>query len=109
MKKVLLALLVVVVIGIIVWIRTPDPKQRQGEHIQRLVEDFRQSQHRLPSSLNELGITDFEFGPIYYEVVDDRDYCLWYGTSLGESVSYNSTTRLWRDKSQCSEPGPLEK
>jgi hypothetical protein len=101
MKRVFLALAVLTVIGITIWWLLPDSKQRKGEDAVRQIEEFRQSHHRLPSSLSEIGIEDSEADPIYYNRVDDRNYCVWYGTTLGESVTYESTKRAWIDTNSC--------
>jgi hypothetical protein len=36
-----------------------------------------------------------ENGPIYYKKESDTEYVVWFGTQLGESVTYDSETKEW--------------
>jgi hypothetical protein len=46
--------------------------------------------------MSELGIKEEMDGPFYYEKNDiTNSYLVWYGTILGESVTYDSTTKKW--------------
>lgn len=67
----------------------------RGNIIIQNIEDFRQKKGRLPNSLVELEIYDDE---LFYNKWDTTNYILWYGTSLGESVTYYSDSRKWEDK-----------
>ena len=61
------------------------------DKINRYLEDT----GRLPASLQELGLEERLEGPIYYERRDSAHFVLWFGTSVGESVTYDSRTKSW--------------
>jgi hypothetical protein len=67
----------------------------EGNEIVAKIELFKKENGRLPLSLSELGIKATEEGPIYYEKKDDAIYILWFGEGLGESVTYDSSTKKW--------------
>ena len=70
---------------------------QQGDELVRRVEHFRQENHRLPLSFQEAGITDPQINEQYFMHICSNDkYILWFGTSLGNSISYSSTTRTWK-------------
>jgi hypothetical protein len=69
---------------------------RQGNQVAKKLEAFRQEHRRLPESLPEMGITVDESGPVFYEKCTDAQYVLWFGTTLGESMTYDTTTGKWR-------------
>jgi hypothetical protein len=71
------------------------PKQELGEDIVKRIERFRQDNKRLPDSLSELGVKEKLEGPVYYKKSDEHHYTVWYGTSVGESMTYNSDTGRW--------------
>ena len=58
------------------------------------IEAFRKLTGRLPDSLSEAGAQDDESCPCYCKTGDDS-YLVWYGTTLGESDTYDSETRKW--------------
>lgn len=60
----------------------------------RKIEEFRKVKGPLPSSLSEAGAQDDETCPCYCKTGDDS-YLVWYGTSLGESDTYDSETKNW--------------
>ena len=70
-------------------------KRRQSEAVIQKIENFRKKHHRLPESLSEMGIPESEEGPIYYRKVDETKYRVRFGTTLGESVIYDSDKRFW--------------
>ena len=67
----------------------------RGNEIVQQIEDFNHKEGRLPSSLNEMGIQEDE---IFYNKWDSVNYMVWYGTSLGESMTYYSDTKTWEDR-----------
>jgi len=71
-------------------------KEAEGAKIIEKVGRFKDQEGRLPRSLTEMGIAETEEGPVYYKQVDENRYQLWYGTSLGESVTYDSDRRMWK-------------
>jgi hypothetical protein len=71
-------------------------KRAAGDHVIAQVEKFKQQHGKVPDSLEEIGIKADESGPIYYEKKSDSHYIVWYGTSLGESTTYDSEVRKWK-------------
>jgi hypothetical protein len=58
----------------------------------------------LPEHLEDVGEMVSESGPIYYEKCSDTRYVLWFGTTLGESVTFDSANHSWVSlNSGCSE------
>jgi CRISPR/Cas system-associated protein Csx1 len=70
-------------------------KLKIGNEIVNKIENFKKETGKLPENLTEIGIKETEEGPVYYEKESETKYLLWFGTTLGESVSYNSETKQW--------------
>jgi len=70
-------------------------KQTEGEAVVVKVGQFHVSKNRLPKTLSEIGINETEEGPIYYKQLSETRYQVWYGSSLGESVTYDSDRKTW--------------
>tara|TARA_B110000967_G_C18854395_1_gene546349 strand:+ start:1522 stop:1833 length:312 start_codon:yes stop_codon:yes gene_type:complete len=69
---------------------------KRGDLLIEKVEEFRYKNNRLPVSLNELEIEENIEGPLFYEKLDSTEnYLIWYGTILGESVTYDSSKKEW--------------
>lgn len=68
----------------------------EGNRVVAKIEAFRNQRGKLPDSLQEIGIEEKLEGPLFYEKTGDNEYRLWFGTELGESVTYNSKTRKWQ-------------
>jgi predicted PurR-regulated permease PerM len=66
-----------------------------GNLIVKNIENFHSRTGRLPNSLVDLGIEETLEGPIFYEKLDSSKYILWFGTTLGESVTYHSDREIW--------------
>jgi len=56
------------------------------------VEVFQSEHHRLPATLEELGLNE---DPIYYRTDNGSNYIVWFGEELGESVTYHSLGKRW--------------
>jgi hypothetical protein len=69
--------------------------KNEGDQIIVKIESFKKGHTRLPDSLSDIGISTKEEGPIYYLKTDDMSYKVWFGTGLGESVTYDSEKREW--------------
>jgi hypothetical protein len=68
---------------------------RTGHEIVSRVETFRvQHNGRLPENLQEVGIDDSNLG-VFYRRISADEYCVWFGTTLGESEVYYSRTKKW--------------
>jgi hypothetical protein len=75
-----------------------DSRIAQGNIIIGQVEEFKRLYGRLPENLAEMGLRDSEDGPIYYvRSRDGQNYIVSFGTALGESTTYRSEVKEWRD------------
>lgn len=71
------------------------PSKRAASNIAiSKIEEFRKVKGRLPDSLSEAGAPDDESCPCYCKT-GDNSYLVWYGTTLGESDTYDSEMRKW--------------
>lgn len=70
-------------------------EEKIGNKIIEQIECYRMETGRLPENLSEMGIKESEEGP-YYQLKTDSTYILWYGTTLGESVIYDSERKEWK-------------
>jgi hypothetical protein len=68
-----------------------------ADEIIKKVEKYRQQNGRLPDNLKELGMEETIEGPVFYEKKDNNRYIVWYGTTLGESMTYDSKDGRWHD------------
>ena len=73
-----------------------------SERLIAMVEDFRHTQGRLPSEQEafsfreKLGLPADDTCPCY-TVKEGDQYIVWFGTTLGSSYVYNSSTSEWND------------
>ena len=94
------SIMAALLIGVGGWIwRASGTTQRLGEEVVRRVENFRTIHQKLPESLTEIGIEvkSESDPPVYYRKESSDHYIVWYGLSLGESMTYDSATRKWED------------
>lgn len=63
------------------------------------IEEFRQAQGHLPVSLEEIGRSDDERGPLYYKLSSEDRYRVWFSApgygSFG-ALSYDSKAKTWQ-------------
>lgn len=69
--------------------------KKEGDQIIAKIESFKKGPARLPDSLSDIGISAKEEGPIYYLKTGETTYKVWFGTRLGESVTYDSSKKGW--------------
>ena len=69
--------------------------KKEGAVIVEKIETFKAKNTRLPDSLSEIGLKSTEEGPIYYRKTSDSSYEIWFGSDLGESVTYDSKSKAW--------------
>jgi hypothetical protein len=50
---------------------------------------------RYPDSIENVGFNATEQGPIHYRKINDEEYHIWFGTTLGNSMEYDSKTKHW--------------
>jgi hypothetical protein len=70
-------------------------KIHQGNRLVLQIDEYRRRQGRLPASLGAMGPQVADFDRYYYEKCNEQQYFVWFGTTLGESMSYDSTTKKW--------------
>ena len=64
------------------------------------VEAFQGSHRRLPEMMDEVGFEDPR-DKVFYVKVSDDEYCLSFGTELGESETYWSHKKEWEEGREC--------
>lgn len=94
MKKLNKILLVLFFIGLFSCDYSTD-REEYAQMIIEKVEQFESRNYRLPNNVSEIGLTEMENSPAFYENTSDSTYKVWYGLSLGESRTYNSETQEW--------------
>jgi hypothetical protein len=67
---------------------------RSANEIVSRVEAFRVNHKRVPDTLHEIGIDDPDLR-VFYGKTSDEEYIVWFGTTLGESETYDSKKRKW--------------
>jgi hypothetical protein len=95
--------LAVIAVGVSVWwARDPGflhfryaSEISEGNRLVTRIDDFRKTTGRLPDSLSDLGIRETESSLLHYRRVSSNQYVIWFGTSLGESMQFDSQTRRW--------------
>ena len=70
-------------------------REKYAELIIEKVEQFKTEKNRLPKNVTEIGLIELENSKAFYEKKTDSTYIVWFGLSLGESKTYNSTTKEW--------------
>lgn len=100
-KKILYILIVIiflVLIGTYFFLSSETREEsliKQGNELVIKIEDFKKANDKFPVSLDEITIQEKLEGPIYYELKDSSRYILWFGTTLGESITYDSENKKW--------------
>ena len=67
---------------------------KTGAVIIARIEAFQKSHGYLPGTLKDVGLDNPDLA-VFYRKVSDDEYCVWFGTTLGESEVYSSRTRKW--------------
>jgi hypothetical protein len=70
-------------------------REKYAELIIEKVKYFKKEKNRLPKNVSEIGLVELENSKAFYEKKTDSTYIVWFGLSLGESKTYNSTTKEW--------------
>lgn len=95
---ILLLILFLVLIGLYLFFLKDTREEsliKQGNEIVFKIEHYKNVNGKLPISLTEINIEEKLEGPIYYELKGSSRYILWFGTTLGESITYDSEQKKW--------------
>lgn len=102
MRKSRMYLLLVIIflsLAVLFLVLTKETKEdsliEQGNQLVIKIEEYKKDRGKFPISLAEINIQEKLEGPIYYELKDSTRFILWFGTTLGESVTYDSRNRKW--------------
>ena len=69
---------------------------RAGNGIVAKIETFKKSTGHLPEALSDIGLKENDSCPYYCKTSNDS-YIVWYGTTLGESDTFDSRTQRWSE------------
>jgi hypothetical protein len=72
---------------------------REGNRLISGIEAFQRAHGRLPAELSELNKDAVQQGKLFYQMCDETSYVVWFGTTLGESMTYHSKSRDWLEAS----------
>jgi hypothetical protein len=76
----------------------------EGNELIQRIESYRREHRRLPDSVEETGIRNPDALRVFYQKCSDDRYIVWFGTTLGESMTYTSETRKWESLNRgCSD------
>jgi hypothetical protein len=73
-----------------------------GNEVVRSIDALREREGKLPASLSEVGIPVSDQDHYFYQPCTDGRYIVWFGTRLGESMTYDSATRHWDPFNGCN-------
>jgi hypothetical protein len=95
MKKALI-ILTVILVSCFFYFRSYEDRRlkKEANVIVTKIEDFKKKYNRLPNSLNEL---DIHHEDLFYNKFDSVNYIVWFGTDLGESMTYYSDSKKWEE------------
>ena len=98
--------LLVVVLGAVLFLEFLQPPNvvwhseiREGNRLISDIEAFRRDHGRLPAELSEFSKGTAEQEKLFYQRCDETRYIVWFGTTLGESMTYHSRSRGWSEAS----------
>lgn len=102
MKKVIfitLTVLTVIVLFYFIFLRNwrENDLKNQGDQLIDKIERYRDEKGVLPNHLADIGVAETADYPLYYQKKDSINYIIWFGTSLGESVTFYSDSKQWEE------------
>ena len=65
------------------------------------IEEYKKTHARLPISLNEIGL-DNNTGPVFYDLLNNSHYQLFYAVQSGEIWAYNTIEKQWENCPECA-------
>jgi hypothetical protein len=69
---------------------------RRGNQIISKIEAFHLQRGRFPASMQEISISFPDSERFFYQQCADQRFIVWFGTRLGESMTYDSTLKTWQ-------------
>ncbi|MFZ1083862.1 MAG: hypothetical protein WAN35_02720 [Terracidiphilus sp.] len=89
-------LISVIKFGILIFLFGCGPSRKdEAEDLVRKVEAYQLRHAQLPASQDDLGISENQDEQAFYRREDEHHFIVWYGTTLGHSIVYDSITRKW--------------
>jgi hypothetical protein len=70
-------------------------QMRQARRDIAAVDSFRVKYNRLADTLSEAGVSESDPESVFYQNQEKDKYIIWFGTTLGESATYESSTKQW--------------
>lgn len=67
----------------------------EGNTLVEKIESFRTEHGRLPTSLSEINTNDKTLEKFFYQKCDENRFIIWFGTTLGESMTFDSVSGSW--------------
>jgi hypothetical protein len=80
------------------WTHVYDSKFQAAVKVIMELDTFFKNNSKYPDSLEVLGIEETLEGLIFYKKISDQEYEIWFGTTLGNSMVYNSKTKKWHEE-----------
>ena len=99
-KKFYLLILFIIILILFFFVLRNSRERRlisEGNILIQKVENFKNSNNRLPKNLSEIGMDEKENDELHYNVLDSSKYIISFGFGVGESIIYHSDTRKWDD------------
>jgi hypothetical protein len=69
---------------------------RRGNQIISKIDAFHSTHGRFPASMQEVGVGFPDADRFFYEQCDQDRFVVWFGTRLGESMTYDSFVKRWK-------------
>ena len=105
-KWILGGVLLIIVLGAFLFLEYLGPPNviwhseiRKGNRLIYDIEAFQRVHGRLPAELSEVSKGPMEREKLFYQRCDETSYIVWFGTTLGESMTYHSKSRDWSEAS----------
>ncbi|WP_140464379.1 hypothetical protein [Hymenobacter nivis] len=73
---------------------------KQGEQLVYRIEAYRSRKGYVPNDLGDIDIIEREESTLHYKKLNESNYEIWFGTSLGESKTYYSAKKSWESHQQ---------
>jgi hypothetical protein len=73
----------------------------KAEEVIKKIEQYKKIHARLPISMKEIGL-DNNAGPVFYDLLNESHYQLFYAVQSGEIWSYNTLEKKWINCPECA-------